>query len=261
MNNQIYLQFAIKIAKQAGKVLEENFKQEHQISHKGPKSIKYNLVTETDRQSEQLIVRAIKKNFPTHSVLGEEYGNSGTGSSEYRWIIDPLDGTTNYIHGYHFFAVSIGVEIKGEIVAGVVYAPLLKELFTASKGGGAFLNGKPLHVSKAKKLEDSLLATGFQYRDEYNNIPHLSHFLPLVHGIRRSGSAAIDMCYVAAGRYEAYWEGGIYPWDIAAGSLIVGEAGGKVSALDGSALKLDNRRILASNGLVHREMSGYFKKY
>lgn len=258
MEYKEYLQFAIKTAKRAGKVLLEYYGKNYRIRYKGQN--KNNLVTEVDERAEKLIVEAIQKKYPTHCILAEEGGEGGMTQSEYRWIIDPIDGTTNFAHGYTFFAVSLGLEIKGRLTVGVIYAPYLRELFSAVRGGGAYLNGKKIRVSKVKKIETSLLATGFTYKNRGLNLPNFEHFLYSSQGIRRCGAATLDLCHVAAGRLDGYWELGLRPWDIAAGALIVQEAGGDVTTLDGFPLQLDGESMLATNGFIHSEMQRFFKK-
>lgn len=251
-----YLDFAIKTAKEAGKILLDYYGKNYRVRYKGEN--KNNLVTEVDEKAEKYIVEAIKKKYPTHCVLSEEGGDCGIAQSDHRWIIDPIDGTTNFAHSYSFFAVSIGLEVKGKMVAGVVYAPYLKELFSAARGHGAHLNGKKIKVSAVKKIEVALLATGFTYKNRGINLPNFEYFLYNTQGIRRCGAATLDLCHVAAGRLDGYWELGLKPWDIAAGTLIVQEAGGRVTALDGSPLKLDGKSMLATNSLIHKEMGTFF---
>jgi len=202
-------------------------------------------------------VDEIKKKFPDHCFLAEESGDCGIKPSDYKWIIDPVDGTTNYAHGYNFYAVSIALMYKNELLVGVIYAPMLNELFYAGKGLGAFLNKKPIKVSQTANVETSLLATGFNANEKGRNIPIFKHILPKAQGIRRAGSAALDMAYTATGRIDGYWEYAIYPWDIAAGILMVEEAGGHVTDLEGNPLKLnqpDIMTVLATNSKIHNEM-------
>ncbi len=255
MDIKNYHDFAVKVAKKAGKILLDYYQTNIKINYKG--GDKRNLVTEVDMMSEKYIVDEIKKKFPDHCFLAEESGDCGIKPSDYKWVIDPIDGTTNYAHGYNFYAVSIALMHKNEVLTGVIYAPMLKELFHAGKGMGAFLNNKPLRVSKAENLETSLLATGFNQNEHGRNIPIFQYILPKAQGIRRAGSAALDMAYTAAGRLDGYWEYAIYPWDIAAGVLLVEEAGGKITDLEGKPLKLDQpdiMTVLASNGKIHGEM-------
>lgn len=256
MDIKLYHDFTVKIAKKAGKILLDYYQTNIQINYKG--GDKRNLVTEVDTLAEKYIVDAIKKKFPDHCFLAEEGGDCGIKPSDFRWVIDPIDGTTNYAHGYSFYAVSIGLMYKNEVLVGVIYAPLLKELFHAGKGLGAWLNKKRLHVSKTSEMETSLLATGFNANERGRNIPIFTHILPKSQGIRRAGSAALDMAYTAAGRLDAYWELAIYPWDIGAGVIMVREAGGEVTDMHGETLNLNTHEavtVLASNGKLHAEMT------
>ncbi len=255
MDIKLYHDFAVKIAKKAGKILLDYYQTNIQINFKG--GDKRNLVTEVDMLAEKQIVEAIKKKFPEHCFMAEEGGDCGIKPSDYKWIIDPIDGTTNYAHGYNFYAVSIALMHKDEVLVGVIYAPMLKELFHAAKGMGAFLNKKRIHVSKATALETSLLATGFNFNEGGRNFPIFQHILPLAQGVRRAGSAAMDMAYTAAGRLDGYWEFAIYPWDIAAGVVIVEEAGGKVTNLESGKPNLESIQpvtVLATNSKIHQEM-------
>jgi myo-inositol-1(or 4)-monophosphatase len=249
---------AVRVARKAGQVLPKRLGRTQRIDYKGA----VNLVTEMDLLSEKIIVSEIRRQYPEHGFLAEEKAREQT-VSPYRWIIDPLDGTTNYAHGYPIYGVSIALEKKGEIVLGVVYDPSRDELFVAQKGKGARLNGRRIRVSSIPNLSRSLLATGFPYdlRDNpVNNFDHFQNFAYRVHAVRRSGSAALDLCYVAAGRFDGFWEMKLGPWDLAAGSLMVREAGGKVSDFHGRPLGLDGRYVLASNGRVHGEMIKVLKK-
>jgi len=223
-------------------------------------------VTAADRASEVLIRERVSRQFPSHDVLGEEQGLSDTGS-EYRWYVDPLDGTTNFAHGYPVFCVSMALEHRvpgeqGMRVAGVVFDPTRDELFTAVPGRGAYLNGTAIHVSKATQLKECLVATGFPSHKRHKNPNiHFYHQITLrTHGVRRAGSAALDLCNIACGRFDGFWEFNLNPWDTAAGVLIVEEAGGKVSRFDGSAFEIDSRETLASNGLVHEALLREFKE-
>ena len=238
------------IAREAGALLMNYFHQGLKIEYKGDAD----LVTAADRASEVLIRERVAKQFPSHDVLGEEQGLNDRGG-EYRWYVDPLDGTTNFAHGYPVFGVSIAIEHRAtsQRVAGVVYDPTRDELFTAEKGKGAHLNGKAIHVSKATQLKECLVATGFPSHKRHKN-PNIFFYHQITlrtHGVRRAGSAALDLCNVACGRFDGFWEFNLNPWDTAAGALIVEEAGGKVSRFDGSDFLLDSRETLASNGLVH----------
>ena len=241
------------IAREAGALLLPYFHEGLKIEYKGDAD----LVTAADRASEKLIRERITEQFPSHDVLGEEQGLDDQGG-DYRWYVDPLDGTTNFAHGYPVFCVSMALEHRpqgaaGTRVAGVVYDPTRDELFSAEQGRGAHLNGKAIHVSKATQLKDCLLATGFPSHKRHKNPNiHFYHQITLrTHGLRRAGSAALDLCNVASGRFDGFWEFNLNPWDTAAGVLIVEEAGGKVSRFDGSGFELDSRETLASNGLVH----------
>lgn len=239
-------------ALKAGKLLRDNVSGTREISYKG----EINLVTEMDRLSEKTVVETLLAAFPGHGILAEEGGRIEN-SSGYIWIIDPLDGTTNYAHGYPNFAVSIGLEKDGEIVLGVVYDPLRDELFSAQKGQGAFLNNRPICVSGHDTLIRSLLATGFPYdraTSEKNNLNYFKALLMASQEVRRSGSASLDLCSVASGRLDGYWELKLHPWDVAAGSLIVTEAGGKVSDFSGVNFSIHDKEIVASNGKIHELM-------
>jgi len=247
-------QTAIKAAKEAGKILLKLYQKN--ISIKNKKNT-YNLVTEADLKSERVIVSIIKKKFPSHSFLTEEETVEKT-SSEYLWVIDPLDGTNNYSHGFPFFCVSIGLYKNNKPLLGVVYDPLRKELFYAEKGKGAFLNNKKIKVSKSKKITDCIFVTGFYYERGSlmkRTLKNMEDFFRKnVRGIRRTGSAALDLCYVASGRLEGYWELKISPWDFAAGALIVEEAGGKVTDVNGAKYNLSMISVLASNKKIHNSM-------
>lgn len=248
------LNFAIEAARDAGRVLLEKFGRIESVTKKG----EINLVTEADLASEALIVERIKSHFPRHAILAEESGNAVVTGEDggYKWIIDPLDGTTNYAHGYPCFCVTIALEHEGEIVIGVTYDPTRDELFTAEKGRGAALNGKPIRVSGTDELGNALLVTGFPYdikhREEFAR--HLTEFLLNSRGVRRDGSAAIDLAYVACGRFDGFWEEGLNPWDVAAGKLLIEEAGGIVSYYDGSKFSVYTPPIVTSNGLIHEQM-------
>lgn len=218
----------------------------------------HDLVTQADQAIEAFLIQRIQQKYPGHAILGEEHG--ALAGSEYRWIIDPIDGTTSFIHGQPTYTISVGIERNGEFVLGAVLAPVLNELFTAEKGGGAQLNGRALHVSERKELADSVLATGFaciRAGEKRNNLPYFNTLMPRIRGIRRFGSAALDMCYVAAGRLEGYWELNLNIYDCAAGYLIVEEAGGRVSDFTGGLNHLYDE-MLCTNGLVHDEMMAVF---
>lgn len=247
------LNFAIQTARDAGQILLEKFGRKINISMKGD----INLVTEADLASEKLIIERIKSYYPKHSILAEEAGNAVVlGDSTWKWIIDPLDGTTNFAHGYPCFCVTIALEHEGKIVLGVTFDPTRNELFAAEKGQGATLNNKPIRVSETEKLGNSLLVTGFPYnfKQKENFARHLTDFLLQSRGVRRDGSAAIDMAYVACGRFDGFWEEGLNAWDVAAGVLLIEEAGGSVTYYDGSPFSVYSPPICASNGLIHHEM-------
>jgi myo-inositol-1(or 4)-monophosphatase len=246
------LNFAIRVAKDAGRLLRDRVGTRIDVDHKGS----INLVTDVDLASERLIREAISTYYPRHEVLGEEGGLSDSGS-EYRWIVDPLDGTTNYAHGYPIFCVSIALECKGEIVLGVVYDPMRDELFTAERGGGAALNNRPIHVSKTAELMQGLLSTGFPYdikTSKLTNLDHWANFAMNAQALRRDGAAALDLCYVACGRFDGFWELNLSPWDTAAGALIVTEAGGRVTNFSGGPFSNYKLEVVASNGLIHDRM-------
>ncbi len=247
------LNFAIETAREAGQLLLEKFGRVA-ISKKGD----IDLVTEADLASEALIIERIKSYYPKHSILAEESGNAVIigGENTWKWIIDPLDGTTNYAHGYPCFAVTFALEHDGEIVVGVTFDPTRNELFAAERGRGASLNNKPIRVSPTEKLSEALLVTGFPYdfkqREDFAR--HLTQFLLNARGVRRDGSAAIDLAYVACGRFDGMWEEGLNAWDMAAGVLLIEEAGGQVSGYDGSKFSIYLPPMLVSNGLIHGEM-------
>jgi myo-inositol-1(or 4)-monophosphatase len=246
-----YLQVAVEIAREAGAILREEVTRTPEIAYKG----EFDLVTQADRRSERLIVDKLRQYFPEHAVSAEE----GTGSetnSEYRWHVDPLDGTTNFAHGYPFFCVSMALARKQELLVGVVYHPIFEELFAAARGEGAELNGKKIRCSQIGTLQKSLLCTGFPNHKRLAN-PNIHYYWDFTlksHGVRRDGSAAMDLAYVAAGRFEGFWEFGLKPWDTAAGVLLVEEAGGKITDLEGRPYSLGGPTILATNGRIHSEM-------
>ncbi len=240
-----------EIAREAGALLMGYFHQHLKIEYKG----EADLVTAADRASEKLIRQRIGERWPGHDILGEEQGLTDAGS-DYRWYVDPLDGTTNFAHGFPVFCVSLGLEHKGRLVAGVVYDPTRDEMFAAEQGSGAHLNQQRIHVSTTAKLAESLVATGFPSHKRHKN-PNIYFYHQITlrtHGVRRAGSAALDLCYVAAGRLEGFWEFNLNPWDTAAGVLLVQEAGGRVSDFAGGPFKIDSRETVASNGLVHEAM-------
>jgi len=253
---QTYLEIATEAALAAGEVLQSYLGNiEDAISQKGRPG---DLVTVADKASEAVILEILQRHLSDHAILAEESGKLGNPESKYLWTIDPLDGTTNYAHQYPFFAVSIGLLIAGVPEVGVIFDPVHQELFRAARGLGATKNRRPIQVSSTAQLEDSLLVTGFAYdRRETldNNYAEFCHLTHLTQGVRRSGSAALDLAHVACGRLDGYWERGISPWDIAAGVIILEEAGGKVTAYDGSPLIIESGRILATNGKIHNALS------
>ena len=256
---------AAEIAREAGARLREFFAEGVATEYKGDVDV----VTVADRTVEKLIRTRLGESFPDHGVYGEEGTREGMGQ-EFRWYVDPLDGTTNFAHGFPQFCVSLGLEQRGSglkpdedgtIQAAVIYDPMRDELYTAERGRGAKLNGKPLHVSKTTTLAEALVSTGFPSRKRHQNpnIHFYHEFTLRSHGVRRAGSAALDLAYVAAGRLEAFWEFNLNPWDTAAGILLVTEAGGRVSDFAGGAFQLDSHEVLATNGLIHDEMVGMFE--
>jgi myo-inositol-1(or 4)-monophosphatase len=247
------IQTAIQAAREAGQFLLENRSNIRNIS---TKSSSIDLVTEIDKESERQIIEIVRTRYPDHAILGEEGGSYET-ASEYKWIIDPLDGTLNYTHGFPLFCVSIGIMHKDDLLAGVVYDPNTDELYTAERGSGAYVNGERIRVSETSDLISSLLITGFPYNIHSNPdhaIDHFIDFLGEVQAIRRLGSAAIDLCYIAAGRGDGFWEVNIKPWDVAAGILIIEEAGGMVTDFDGRRATPFTNKFVASNGHIHRKM-------
>ena len=254
-NSASFLPAMSAIAREAGALLMEYFQKHIKIEYKGDAD----LVTAADRASEVLIRKRITELWPAHDVLGEEQGLNDQGS-EYRWYVDPLDGTTNFAHGYPVFCVSMGLEHRGVMIAAAVYDPTRAELFSAELGKGAHLNGQAIQVSKTPTLKESVLATGFPSHKRHKNPNiHFYHQITLhSHGVRRAGSAALDLCNVASGRFDGFWEFNLNPWDTAAGVLIVEEAGGKVTRFDGSPFQLNSRETLASNGLIHDAMMKEF---
>ena len=249
------LNIAVDAAKQAGKFLKQNLGKVREIEQKSGQE--KNLVTEIDKRSEKIIIDHIKKYYPGHDILAEESGARSSPGSKYKWIIDPLDGTTNYTHAFPVFCVSIGVEYQEELLLGVIYDPNFDELFTAEKGKGAYLNGRRISVSRTSSLDKSLLVTGFPYNIADNPdhaVEHFVGFLMKAQAIRRMGSAAIDLAYTAAGRYDGFWEVALNPWDMAAGALMVTEAGGTITDFSGAPFSIYRKEVLASNGITHTEM-------
>lgn len=246
------LDTAILAAKKAGGLLRDNFKFKHQVTYKGI----INLVTDLDNESERLITEVLKQSFPDYGFFGEE-GSLIKGNGDARWIVDPIDGTSNYAHAYPLFAISIALEVKGKVVLGVVYNPLLDETFTAQKGKGAFLNGETIHVTDLTDLGKAILASGFPYdvwTNPINNCQEWNRFIKRSVSVRCDGVASIDLAHVAAGRIDGYWELDLEPWDMAAGALIVQEAGGQVSQCSGKSFSIYHRSVLASNRTLHEPM-------
>ena len=261
---QEFVEVAERIAREAGALLREFHQRGVRTEYKGDVDI----VTEADRASEKLITERLAAAFPDHGVYGEEGTRDGL-EREFRWYVDPLDGTTNFAHGFPVFCVVLGCERRrpglapdqdGEMVAGVIYDPLRDEMFSAARGEGARLNGEPIHVSRTRALQESLIATGFpsQKRHQSPNVHFYQEFTLRSHGVRRAGSAALDLAYVAAGRIDGYWEFKLNPWDTSAGYLLVEEAGGQVTHFDGGRFTLDSREVFATNGLIHKEMGTLF---
>jgi len=247
-----YLEAAVHAAREAGQILLEGFGRRPRIYYKG----RINIVTDMDRRSEAAIVTFLHRQFPDHTILSEE-GQGHEGRGEARWIVDPLDGTTNYAHGFPFFSVAIAFEERGALRCGVIYDPLRGEWFTAVQGGGAFVNDEPIQVSETDRLEEALLCTGFPYdikESPENNINHFRDFSLRAQAVRRPGSASLDLAYVAAGRLDGFWEFKLKPWDMAAGALLVQEAGGTTTDFGGNPLDLYQGKIVASNGLIHSAM-------
>jgi myo-inositol-1(or 4)-monophosphatase len=247
-----YLEAAVEIAQEAGKILIEELSRPLQLAYKGDE---VDLVTQADKRSEKYIVERLTNYFPDQAIAAEE-GTGHESTSEFRWHVDPLDGTTNFAHGYPCFCVSIAVAQRDILLAAAVFNPFYNELFTAARGEGARFNGKKIAVSKNATLATSLLCTGFPVhnRKASPNLQYYGEFTQLSHGVRRDGSAALDLASVALGRFEAFWEFGLQKWDTAAGVLLVEEAGGKVTDFEGHPYRLGGPVILATNGLIHEEM-------
>src|ERR1044072_4930218 len=250
-NNErpILLNFAIQTAREAGAILIDRMGRALQVSNKGA----IDLVTEADLASEKLIIERIKSHYPRHAILAEESGDTDgvdrSGKSDWKWIIDPLDGTTNYAHGYPCFCVSIALERAGAIEIGVIYDPTRDEMFAAERGQGATLNGRRIRVSKVDELNSAMLCTGFPYnvRDRPNFARDLPKFTMESQAVRRDGAAAIDLAYIACGRFDGFWEDGLRAWDVAAGLLLIEEAGGRVTNFSGGKLDIYTPKVLASN--------------
>ncbi len=253
-----YLDAALEIARESGALLNDYLARRIGFELKGD----FDLVTEADRNSEKLVVSRLREKFPNHSIVAEE-GGGGTGSMPgYIWYVDPLDGTTNFAHGFPVFNVTLALERKGELIAGVVYDPNRDEMFSAERGAGAFLNGERIHVSTASRLQDTLVATGFPSRKRHLNVNiHFYYQLAmLTHGVRCAGAAAIDLAYTACGRLDAFWEFGLNPWDMAAGLLLVEEAGGRNSDMFGGPVSLRSSHILSANEAIHPVIADLFTK-
>lgn len=250
-----FLEIARDIALEAGALLTKYFERRVGFELKG----ECDLITEADRASERLMVERLRSHFPSHAIVAEE-GSAHEGASEYCWYVDPLDGTTNFAHGFPVFNVTLGLERAGELIAGVIYDPVRQEMFASERGAGAYLNNRRIHVSGVRTVNDSLVATGFASRKRHVNVNvhFYYHLAMLSHGVRRAGSAALDLAYTACGRLDAYWEFGLKPWDMAAGVLLVQEAGGKVSDMRGGPVSLRGPHVLADNGHVHDEMLAIF---
>jgi len=252
-----FLPQATAIAQEAGKLLMPFFDRRIGYEYKGD----VDLVTEADKASERLIVSRLRAAWPEHDIVGEE-GTRDTHGGGFRWYVDPLDGTTNFAHGYPVFCVSLGLELEGELIAGVLYDPTRDELFAAEKGSGATLNAKPIHVSTTTTLAESILGTGFpSFKRHKNPNIHFYHQLTLrSHGVRRAGSAALDLANVASGRYDGFWEFNLNPWDTAGGVLLVREAGGIVTRFDGTPFRIDSRETIAANPHIHKELLDNFRE-
>ncbi len=252
-----YLETSTEIAREAGALLANYFERRVSYELKG----EFDLVTEADRASEKLVVERLRSYFPAHNIVAEE-GGGHESSSEYRWYVDPLDGTTNFAHGFPMFSVTLGLEQAGELICGCIFDPVRQEMFTAERGSGAYLNNRRIRVSRATRVEDSLVATGFPSRKRHQNINvHFYYQMAMdSHGVRRAGSAALDLAYVAAGRLDAFWEFGLNPWDMAAGVLLVDEAGGKTSDMNGGPVKVRGPHLLADNGLIHSQVLKMFEE-
>jgi myo-inositol-1(or 4)-monophosphatase len=251
-----YLEKAVEIAREAGALLANYYERRVAFESKG----EFDLVTEADRASEKLIVERLSSHFPSHGILAEE-GGGHESASEYRWYVDPLDGTTNFAHSFPMFNVTLALARGDELIAGVVFVPLTNELFTAERGAGAYLNNRRIRVSSAKRLAESLSSTGFPSRKRQHNANIYFYYQLAMasHGVRRTGSAAIDIAYVACGRLDFFWEFGLKPWDVAAGSLLVQEAGGRVSEMAGAAHSvMGSESFLSDNGALHGEILGIF---
>jgi myo-inositol-1(or 4)-monophosphatase len=251
-----YLEISQEIAREAGALLHGYFERHIGFELKG----EFDLVTEADRASERLVIERLQQHFPTHSVVAEESGGHAGESAEYCWYVDPLDGTTNFAHGFPMYNVTLALEKAGQIIAGVIFDPERGEMFACERGSGSHLNGQPIHVSRVPRIEEALVATGFPSLKRHQNVNvHFYYQLAMItHGVRRAGAAALDLAYVACGRLDAFWEFGLNPWDMAAGTLLVTEAGGQCSDMHGGEARLRGPHLLADNGTVHAGMLQVF---
>ncbi len=252
-----FVEEAEQIAREAGTLLAEFFERRVRVEMKG----EFDIVTEADRASEKLIVSRLRERFPTHAVVAEEGTGHDSVSAEYRWYVDPLDGTTNFAHGFPMFNATLALEHNGELIAGVIFDPLRNEMFSAERGAGAFLNGARIAVSSTPVLDSSLLATGFPSRKRHRNVNVFFFYqmAMMTHGVRRAGSAALDLAYVACGRLDGFWEFGLSPWDMAAGVLLIREAGGRTSDMYGNPVDLRGPTVLCDNGHIHDEILKEFE--
>lgn len=253
-----YLHRAKELALEAGTALKEVLGRPRRVEFKGA----IDLVTDADRLAEKILIDGLKKSFPDHAVLAEESGAHKVEGATHLWIVDPLDGTTNYAHRYPFFCVSIALEMEGRLTLAVVHDPMMDETFTAVEGGGASLNGHSIKVTEERDLAKSFLSTGFPYdlrETEQDNLAQFLRFMKKTQAVRRDGSAVLDLCYVACGRFDGFWEMKLAPWDIAAGALIVEEAGGRVTSFDGGPLDIYAGEVVASNGEIHGQMLGVLR--
>lgn len=255
----VYKKTAVEAAKKAGALILKRSTLAKKLYFKG----EINIVTDVDKLSEQIIFKTILASFPGHNLLSEESAPVCNPQSGFKWIIDPIDGTTNYAHNFPFYCVSIALEIDGTVRLGVIYNPVIDELFYAEKGKGAFVNGKRIRVSSCSNLNHAVLATGFPYTIRDHPEPHFRLFQTFclnTLAVRRAGSAALDLCYTACGRFDGFWESSLHPWDVAAAQLILNEAGGKISDYSGNPYSIYGTKILATNGLIHAKMLKIIKK-
>ena len=250
-----FLETSAEIARESGALLATYFERRVAFELKG----EYDLVTEADRASERLVVERLRSHFPSHSIVAEE-GGGHTGTSEYCWYVDPLDGTTNFAHGFPMYNVTMALTQAGQLINGVIFDPMRNEMFSCERGSGAYLNNRRIRVSKVARVEDALVATGFPSRKRHENVNvHFYYQLAMIsHGVRRAGSAALDLAYVASGRLDAFWEFGLKPWDMAAGILLIEEAGGKCSDMQGGPVDIRGPHLLTDNGLIHQPMLELF---